>query len=386
MTTLQTDLLKLGRNSKKYQGMVNPPIYRTTTKIYEKIEELWQDEVPIHTSIAYGRCGTPTVKELEKAASELDQVNNAIATTTGMSAIAICFHSFLKSGDHLLISDAVYKCTRRFVDEELVKNGITATYYEPAIGGEIAELITPQTKMIYMESPGSGTMEIQDVPLLTSIAKKHGIITVLDNSWATPVFFKPFQHGVDIAIQSMTKYISGHSDNFLGIICAIDAVFKPLYATAINYGAAPSPDSCYMALRGLRTLYVRLKQHEASAIKLANWLKTNPEVISVMHPALPDSNGHTIWKRDFTGSSGLFSFAVNANEEKIKLFMNDLKIFSIGLSWGGFESLLIPYKLQGLRNLTKNLLNDAYYFRIHVGLEDPEDLIDDLRKAFIYFK
>ncbi len=386
MTTLQTDLLKLGRNSKKYQGMVNPPIYRTTTKIYENIEELWQDEVPIHTSIAYGRSGTPTVKELEKAASELDQVNNAIATTTGMSAIAICFHSFLKAGDHLLISDAVYKCTRRFVDEELVKSGITATYYEPAIGVEIEELITPQTRMIYMESPGSGTMEVQDVPLLTSIAKKHGIITVIDNSWATPVFFKPFQQGVDIAIQSMTKYISGHSDNFLGIICAIDTVFKPIYATAINYGAAPSPDSCYMALRGLRTLYVRLKQHEASAIKVAKWLKTNPEVLSVMHPALPESTGHAIWKRDFTGSSGLFSFAVKADGEKIKLFMNSLKVFSIGLSWGGYESLLIPYKLHGLRNLTKNLLNDAYYFRIHVGLEDPEDLIDDLRKAFTYFK
>lgn len=386
MTALQTTLLKLGRDSKKYQGMVNPPIYRTTTKVYEKIEELWQDENPIHTSIAYGRAGTPTVKELERATSELDQVNNAIATATGMAAIAICFHSFLKSGDHLLISDAVYKCTRRFVDEELAKNGITATYYDPTIGNEIESLITPKTNMIYMESPGSGTMEIQDVPLLTSIAKKHGIVTVIDNSWATPVFYKPFQHGVDVALQSMTKYISGHSDNFLGIISAQDAVFKKIYATAINYGAAPSPDSCYMALRGLRTLYVRLKQHETSAIKIANWLKTNPEVVSVMHPALTDFKSHALWKRDFTGSSGLFSFAVNTHEDKVKLFINNLKVFSIGLSWGGFESLLIPYKLSGLRNLTKNLLNDAYYFRIHVGLEDPEDLIDDLRKAFIYFK
>jgi cystathionine beta-lyase len=379
---IDTKLIYIGRDPKNYDGMVNIPIYKTSTKIYQHLPELWQDEREMHTSISYGRTGTPTVAELENAMAELDGAEHGIATASGMSAIAICLYSLLQKGDHLLISDAVYKCTRRFVDEELSKAGISVTYFDPADLGQIENLIQPNSKLIFFESPGSGTMEIIDTPQLVNIAKKHKLITAMDNSWATAALFRPFDFGVNVVVQSLTKYISGHSDYFAGMITCNSNTYKQLYQTAVNFGACPTPENCYMALRGLRTLYCRLKQQEESALKIAKWLALQPKVTSVIHPALEQHPNHDIWLRDFKGASGLFSITVEFNEEELIKFYDGLQFFALGLSWGGFESLILPYKISGIRTVTKNLLNKQYYLRISIGLENSDDLIADLQQAF----
>lgn len=377
----ETQLVHLGRNPAKHSGMVNTPVYRGSTILFNKIEELVDLDKAVHTDMTYGRSGTHTVKDLQTAIAKLDGVNNCIVVSSGMNAIAITMLSFLQSGDHVLITESAYRCTTRFADEELPKLNIETTYYDPSIGSKIEELIKPNTKVIWLESPGSGTFEIQDIEAITKIAKDKGIITVIDNTWATSRFLNPFKYGVDVSVQSLTKYISGHSDIMLGSISSTDEVFSQIYKTFRNYGTISCPDYCFLALRGLRTLDVRLKRHQENALIVAKWLEKNHLVEQVLHPALPNFVGHDLWKKYFTGSTGLFSFELkNCTQDKLYKFINSLELFGKGLSWGGFETLILPYKLNEKRAL-KTLKNGGHLVRVHIGLENPDDLVLDLNKA-----
>ncbi len=280
-----------------------------------------------------------------------------------------------------MITESAYRCTTRFADEELPKLNIEASYYDPSIGSKIEELIKPNTKVIWLESPGSGTFEIQDIEAITKIAKDKGIITVIDNTWATSRFLNPFKYGVDVSVQSLTKYISGHSDIILGSISSTDEVFSQIYKTLRNHGTISCPDYCFLALRGLRTLDVRLKRHQENALIVAKWLEKHHLVEQVLHPALPNFVGHDLWKKYFTGSTGLFSFELkNCTQDKLYKFINSLELFGKGLSWGGFETLILPYKLNEKR-AAKTLKNGGHLVRVHIGLENPDDLVLDLNKA-----
>ncbi len=377
----ETQLVHLGRNPAKHSGMVNTPVYRGSTILFNKIEELIDLDKAVHTDMTYGRSGTHTVKDLQTAIAKLDGVNNCIVVSSGMNAIAITMLSFLQSGDHVLITESAYRCTTRFADEELPKLNIEASYYDPSIGSKIEELIKPNTKVIWLESPGSGTFEIQDIEAITKIAKDKGIITVIDNTWATSRFLNPFKYGVDVSVQSLTKYISGHSDIILGSISSTDEVFSQIYKTLRNHGTISCPDYCFLALRGLRTLDVRLKRHQENALIVAKWLEKHHLVEQVLHPALPNFVGHDLWKKYFTGSTGLFSFELkNCTQDKLYKFINSLELFGKGLSWGGFETLILPYKLNEKR-AAKTLKNGGHLVRVHIGLENPDDLVLDLNKA-----
>ncbi len=378
---IETKLCHLGRNPSRYNGMVNTPVFRGSTILFDKIEDIIKLDKISHTDQTYARSGTPTVKELQNALAELDGVNNNIVVSSGMNAISIVLKSLLKAGDHVLITDSSYKCTLRFADDELSKDGVQTTYYEPLIGEEIEQLIKPNTKVIWLESPSSGTFEVQDILAITKVAKKHGIITVIDNTWATPLFLQPFKFGIDVSIQSLTKYIGGHSDIILGAISATDEIFPKIYNTFRNFGTIACPDYCYLALRGLRTLGVRLKQHQESALYIAKWLETHPSVDKVLHPALESFESNLLWRQYFTGSSGLFSFILKPHtEEELLKFIDSLKIFGRGLSWGGFESLILPYKLDEKR-AARTLKNGGHLVRVNIGLENPDDLVLDLNNA-----
>lgn len=385
MTSIRTKLVHAGRDAKKFLGMVNPPIFKTSTVLFETIEEFHEKEKQGIAMKSYGRGGTPTVEAFRQALAALDNVEYAIVTGSGISAIVVSLLTFLSPGDHILIPDCTYRCTRRFADQELKKYGIETTYYHPRIREEIATLIKPNTKLLYLESPGYVSYEIQDVPLLVGIAKKHNLITILDNSWGTPVFFQPFAKGVDVVVQSISKYINGHSDILMGAITvAREELYQRLNATFSSYACVASPEDCYDALRGMRTLAVRLKQHEASGLQIAQWLENRPEVKKVIHPALPSYIDYPIWKRDFEGTGGTFSFILHENDErKINNFANSFKLFGLGLSWGGYDSLVMPYRVS---NRTYVDYKDDYYIRLHIGLEDIEDLLADLEQALSTIK
>jgi cystathionine beta-lyase len=383
---IETQLVHAGRNPAKYDGMVNTPVFRTSTILFNTIEEIIQLDKAVHTDQTYGRSGTPTVKELQDGLAKLDGVNKSIVVSSGMNAVSIVMQALLQSGDHILITEAAYKCTSRFADEELSKSNIETTYYDPKIGSDITNLIKPNTKVIWLESPGSGTFEIQDISAITKIAKEHGIKTVIDNTWATPLFLQPFKYGVDVSIQSLTKYISGHSDIILGAISATDEVYPTIYKTFRNYGTICCPDYCFLALRGLRTLEVRLKRHQENALHIAKWLEKHPLIDKVLHPALQSFEGNLLWKQYFTGSTGLFSFILkDCSEEKLFKFINSLELFGKGLSWGGFETLILPYKLDEKR-AAKTLKNGGHLVRVHIGLENPDDLVLDLNNALKYIE
>ncbi len=377
----ETKLVHVGLNPNKYSGMVNAPVYRGSTILFNKIEELLDLDKPIHTDVTYGRSGTPTVKELQTAIAALDGVDNCIVVSSGMNAVSITMLSFLKSGDHVLIPDAAYRCTSRFANEELANLNISATYYDADSGSEIESLIQPNTKLIWLESPGSGTFEIQDIESIVKVAKSRQIITAIDNTWATAKFFNPYKFGIDVSIQSLTKYISGHSDIILGAITATDTAFPAIYKTFRNYGSIACPDYCYLALRGLRTLDVRLQRHQENALKVATWLEKHPAVEQVLYPALPSFKNYDRWKKYFSGASGLFSFEIKkCSQENLFKFINSLELFGKGLSWGGFESLILPYQLNEIR-AAKTLKKGGHLIRVHIGLENPEDLVLDLNKA-----
>jgi cystathionine beta-lyase len=376
-----TKITTLGRNPQKYDGVVNPPVYHASTILFKDYEAYKDSRKGGYINASYGRYGTPPIIAFAAALAELDGGAGAMITASGAAAQTTALLSVLSSGDHLLITDSVYDPTRKFCNMELKRWGVETTYFDPNIGAGIEALFKPNTKAVFLESPGSLTFEIQDVPAIAAIAHKHGAAVILDNTWAAPILNKPFELGVDISAYSATKYVSGHSDLIMGVISANEKYLPIVEQTHKNLGACPGPDDVYLAQRGLRTLGVRMKQHETAALEIAKWMKTLPEVTQVLHPALPDCPGHELWKRDFNGSNGLFGFKVKpCSEAAIAAFVDGLHHFGMGYSWGGYESLILRLWLTNIRSLPQK--DDDIYFRIHIGLEDIDDLKEDLEAGF----
>jgi cystathionine beta-lyase len=373
-----TKLVVEGRDPERHSGVVNPPVFRASTILYPNVEAF---EAPREVrGVYYGRGGTPTTFALEDAIAALEGAAGAVVTGSGKTAIAQALMAFLKAGDHLLMVDCAYAPTRQLCDRVLSRFGVETTYYDPLVGAGIERLIRPNTKIVFMESPGSLTFEVQDVPAIAVVARARGALTMIDNTWA--LFFKPLEHGVDVSIHAGTKYICGHSDTMMGVASTGEALYPQLRRGMHDLGAFISPDDCYQALKGLRTLAVRLERHHANALRLASWLQTRPEVERVIYPALPDDPGHGLWRRDFQGASGLFAILLKpCPKEAWHAMVNGLELFGLGASWGGYESLIMPNHPERYRTATSW---DPSFpsLRIHAGLEDPDDLIADLEAGF----
>ncbi|HEY9581234.1 MAG TPA: cystathionine beta-lyase [Rhizorhapis sp.] len=368
-------------------AIVNPPVWRASTILYSSVADMRARVRDTHERLFYGRRGTPTVWSLADALTEMEPGSEGtMLYPSGVAAIACALLAVLKPGDELLMVDSAYDPTRAFCENVLRPMGITPVYYDPMIGGGIDALCTRRTRAIFLESPGSLTFEVQDVPAIVAVAKARGIVTLMDNTWATPLYFRAVSHGIDLSILACTKYIAGHSDLMLGSVTAAPALWPALRKTSYAFGQAASPDDCYLASRGLRTLKVRLSQHQAGALEIAQWLAQQPEVARVLHPALPGCPGHALWKRDFTGASGLFSFVLNGGSDAGRVAMIDgLKHFGIGYSWGGYESLALPIDPQNYRT-AKTWEAEGPLVRLHIGIEDPADLIADLAAGLKRFR
>ncbi|MBB3265281.1 cystathionine beta-lyase [Azospirillum sp. OGB3] len=362
---------------------MNPPVYHCSTVLFPTLEELEASDRAPFDSINYGRVGTPTTLAFEQAVAELEGAYRSVNTGSGLNAIATALLAFTRTGDHVLITDSAYAPTRRFATDTLIPYGVEVEYFDPTIGAGIAALLKPNTRVVFLESPGSLTFEVQDVPAIAAAAKTVGATVMIDNTWATPLFFQPLRHGVDVSIHSATKYIVGHADAMLGVIsCANEAQWLAVKKAATRTGTCAGPDDIYLGLRGLRTLSVRLRQHEASALALAGWLSKQPEVTRILHPAFPDCPGHALWKRDIGRSSGLFSIVMNAvPKPALSAMLNSLELFGLGYSWGGFESLILPARPAAVRTATR-WTDPGTVLRLHAGLEDVDDLIRDLDGAF----
>ena len=377
-----TLLVHAGRDPERYQGMVNTPVFRTSTVLHPDLESYEAPRDEDYQRISYGRNGTPTTRALEEAVARLEGGYRAVAVPSGLAAILASLCAFVKNGDHLLVVDSVYGPTRNFCNARLKPNGVDVEYYDPLIGAGVARLIRPNTRAIFCESPGSLTFEMQDIPAIAAAAHARDIPVLADNTWGTPYFFRAFERGVDISIHSATKYIVGHADAMMGIIVTNQQHWRTVRRTVADYGYSASPDDCYLALRGLRTLGVRLKHQMQSALKVAGWLRARPEVKRVLFPALEGDPGHAIWKRDFSGAAALFSFVMAvADGRQTAAFVNALELFGIGSSWGGYESLVSVAHAEKIRTATRwNPGGET--IRLHVGLEDPDDLIADLQRGF----
>jgi cysteine-S-conjugate beta-lyase len=377
----ETKLVVAGRSPENNFGIVNVPVYHASTVLYSSLDDLvsrHKQRAEGKKVVTYARMGTPTLWSLEDAVAEIEGGYRCQVFPSGLAACAHTIQAFVKTGDHILVTDSVYGPTRSFCNDVLTRFGVETTYYDPLIGSGISDLIRPNTTVVFTESPGSQTFEIQDIPAIAKVAHKHGAVVLMDNTWASPLYYKPFEHGVDVSIQAGTKYIVGHSDAMMGTVTTTEEHWHTLQAAANLTGQTAGPDDAYLAQRGLRTLSVRLKQHMKNGIKVANWLKTRPEVHSVIHPALPCHPNHDLWKRDFLGASGLFSFRLNAcSRDAVAAFLDDLKLFGMGYSWGGFESLVIYADPSSYRTAT-DWDNTNPLIRLHIGLEDTDDLIDDL--------
>jgi cystathionine beta-lyase len=376
-----TKLVHGGRRKEWLGGMVNVPVARTSTVLFEDVASMEAAYPPRDGTLSYGRNGTPTLWSLAEALTDLEL--GAAGTRlypSGAAAVSFALASVLDPGDELLMVDSVYQPTRTFCDQGLKRYGISTRYYDPrATAAEVEAMLSGSTKAIFMESPGSLTFEVQDVPGICAIARQRGIATLLDNTWATPLFFQALAQGVDLSILACTKYVSGHADVMLGSVTATEEHWDKLNRTARLYGQSVSPDDAYLAARGLRTMGVRLRRHEDSAIKIARWLQEQPLVAQVLHPALKSCPGHEYWKRDFTGSSGLFAIVLGQVDEAAAVrFVESLELFGIGYSWGGFESLALPVHPKR----TASSAPAGPIVRLHIGLEDPDDLMADLGRAF----
>jgi len=369
-----TLLVEAGRRKEWRRRLVNPPVERASTILFDTVAELHANR-PGLGQYRYGLQGTATHWALSEALTELEPGAAGTALySTGLAAITAALLTLLSSGDDLLVTDNAYGPTRKFCDTMLKRFGVTTRYFDPLIGAGIGDLFLDNTRAILLESPGSQTMEIQDVPAICAVAQERGIATILDNTWATSLFFPAIAAGVDISVSAGTKYVGGHADVMVGAATANEAYFERLERASWDLGHALSPDDAWLASRGLRTMAVRLRQHEASALKVAGWLKQQPRVGKMLHPAFSDCPGHELWKRDFKGSSGLFTFELHGDPEA---FVDSLEMFGIGFSWGGFESLALP--VTPLRTVSEPPANSLV--RLHIGLEDPEDLIRDLARA-----
>lgn len=380
----RTRLIRDATRRPEERRYVNPPVERGTTILFNEVEALF-DGTPGPT---YGLEGGKVHRALEAALGELEHAQTVRLAPSGLAAVTIPLMAVLRAGDEVLITNAVYGPTRRFCERFLKRFGVSARYYPARAGAEeIMELAAPATKAIVLESPGSITFEIQDVPAIAAAARAKGVRTIIDNTWAAGVFFKPLDHGVDISIQALSKYVGGHSDVFLGSIATNDpALTRAVDAAIEDMGWFVSPDDAFLGLRGLRTLRARLAQHEASGLQVARWLAEQPEVAQVLHPALPDFPDHALWRRDFTGACGLFGLELKPGSwEAAYAFANSLQLFGGGVSWGGYESLIVPCKAQVERRALPETF-DGPLLRLHVGLEAPEDLIADLRRGLDVYR
>ncbi len=374
-----TRLVQGGRRPEWTRGIVNPPVWRASTILFDSIAEMRAAYPPEDGRLHYGRNGTPTQWALAEALTELEPgAHGTRLFPSGVAAVTTALLSVLKSGDELLMVDSVYAPTRGFCDTVLRRMGIATRYYDPLVGADFAGLIGPATRAIFMESPGSLTFEVQDVTGICAVAREHSVVTLLDNTWATPLLFPAIAAGVDLSILACTKYVVGHSDVMLGSVTATEPHWRALCETSRMLGQHASPDDAWLGLRGLRTMGVRLRQHEASALRIARWLADHPKVGRVLHPALPGCPGHHLWARDFKGASGLFAFTLRGGGEAERArFVEGLRHFGIGYSWGGFESLALPIDPKRVRTV-RPPEEDGPMVRLHIGLEDPEDLIADL--------
>jgi cystathionine beta-lyase len=377
----ETLLVHAGNHPEDNHGVINPPVYHASTILFPSLERFEQAQKDRTVGVAYGRSGTPTTFAIEEAIAALEGGTRALALPSGLAAISATLLSLLSAGDHLLMVDSVYAPVRSLCDKTLARFGVETTYYDPRIGAGIAALMRPNTRIVYLESPGSLTFEVQDVPAIVAAAHAKSALAMMDNTWATPLFFRPFDHGVDIVIHAATKYIVGHSDVMLGLVVVRDAaLYRPIKLSGHAMGYCAAPDDCYLALRGLRTLSVRLQRHEENALALASWLQRRPEVARVLHPALTEDPGYALWRHDFVGASGLFGILLHpCPPAAVAAMIDGMTLFGLGASWGGYESLILPAK--PTRTATPWAASGPL-LRLHVGLEAIDDLVVDLERGF----
>lgn len=374
----ETEVVHLGRKPFEQHGFVNTPVYRGSTILFPTLDALRAYSQPY----TYGRRATPTTKALEEAITHLEGGAATILTSSGLAAISTAILAFVAAGDHVLIVDSVYQPARSFADKMLKRLGVEITYYDPLIGADIATLFRPNTRLVMVEAPGSQTFEMQDIPAIAAAAHAKDIWVLADNTWATPLYCKPLALGADVSIQAATKYIVGHADAMLGAVTANARAAKFIDDAKERLGTCPGSEETYLGLRGLRTLAVRLAQHQRSGLAVAQWLAARPEVDRVLHPALPSDPGHAIWKRDFTGACGLFSIVLKPVPQKaLAAFLDGLKLFGMGYSWGGYESLIVPFDPAAYRTATR-WHGPGPALRLHIGLEAVDDLVDDLALGF----
>ena len=369
----ETRIVSEGRMSDSHFGAVNTPVYRASTILYPDLAAIKANTQPY----TYGRRGTPSTQSFEEAISSLEGAARTVSVTSGVQAIGLAILSVCGAGDHLLMVDSVYEPTRTLCDRTLKRFGIQTSYY--AATDDIAPHLRPNTKAVFCESPGSLTFEVQDIPAIAKAAHAHGASVLMDNTWATPLFFQPLQQGVDLSIQAATKYIGGHADVMLGYVCANERHAARLNQVHGDLGLYASGDDCFLGLRGLRTLSVRLARHQQTGLTLARWLQGRPEVARILHPALEGDPGHALWKRDFSGACGLFGVILKpVPQAAVAAFVDGLRYFGIGWSWGGFESLVVPAHIQ---RTARPFVAEGPVLRIHTGLEDAGDLIADLEQG-----
>jgi cystathionine beta-lyase len=379
----ETALVTAGRDTKAQRGFVNPPVVHGSTVLYPTAEDLHAHRAEFQ----YGRHGTPTTKALQEAMMALEgpQCAGVGLVPSGLSAISTTLLSVLKAGDHLLVCDNIYRPSRNFCNGLLARYGVETTYFDPLIGAGVARFFKPNTAAVLVEAPGSQTFEMADIRAIADVAHERGALVIDDNTWATPLYRRSLEQGVDISMQAATKYIGGHSDIMFGTISANQKTWPMVVETIRELGVCAGPDDVFLALRGLRTLSVRLAQHQRSGLEMARWLAARPEVLRVLHPALEGDPGHAIWKRDFTGASGLFSIVLKpASQKAVDALLDTVQLFGMGYSWGGFESLVIPFDCEGYRSATK-WAPGGPSLRLHIGLENVEDLKADLERGFAAF-
>lgn len=375
----KTRLVLAGRDPADSYGFVNPPIVRGSTVVYPSMDDFMVRKA----RYSYGTQGNPTIDALLAALNTMEGGAGTVVCPSGLLACTLPMLAVLSSGDHLLVTDSVYRPTRMFCDRMLSRMGVEVTYYDPIIGAGIAELFKPNTRAVWTEAPGSQTFEMQDIPAIVEAAHARDVLVLMDNTWATPLFFDSHKFGVDLSIQAGTKYYAGHSDVLIGTVSArTPALYKRLREAWETLGVIIAPEDAFLTLRGIRTVHIRLKEQMPAGIEMANWLAARPEVARVLHPALPSDPGHAIWKRDFTGASSLFAIELNPVPTKaVAAMLDGLSLFGMGASWGGYESLVLPFDCTAYRTATKPGYKGPT-IRLHIGLEDLEDLKEDLDAGF----
>lgn len=376
-----TLLVQLGRDPLAHQGMVNTPVFRTSTVIFPDLASYEARPGDNYKVMRYGIYGTPTTFAFEQAVARMEGGHEAVALPSGLAAITAALCAFAKAGSHLLVADTVYAPTRIFCERQLRKYGVDVEYYDPTIAGGIAALLRDNTCAVFCEAPGSLTFEMQDIPAIAAAAHARDIPALADTTWGTPYYFRSFERGVDVSIHAATKYIAGHSDVMMGVVVTNERYWLPVRRAAAEYGFSVSPDDCYLALRGFRTIGVRMQRQMQSALTVARWLQARPEVQRVLYPALPDDPGHALWRRDFEGAASLFGIVLEpVSDAALARFVDSLQLFGIGSSWGGYESLITVARVEGNRSATR-WQPGGPTVRLHIGLEDPDDLIADLEQA-----